>query len=324
MNNIQRKPVGGFFELELPKKGSLFHDSALALANGRVCFRVLLERIKPSKVFLPFYCCDMLIQPLTELSIPHEFYAINDQFDPVNVPYLADSELFVFVNYFGLKTQTARRLSKLLGEQLVIDNTQAFFEKSYGLTWAFNSARKFFGVPDGGFLYSPHYLEDRYVPNKPIVTEHLWLSLCGEHEAAFKQYQYSETQQTNVKSGMSDLTKRILYGVDFPNASRARKRHFRILDRALRHLNQMPSEILETVPTVVPFCYPLLLKKPVEKTALYQKRVYIPTFWMEILTRNTEGYDFEKSLVNNLLLLPVDHRLDESDLRHIVESVLKI
>ena len=70
------KPIGGFFELELLAKRTLYHDTALALANGRVCFKVIVERVKPTKVYLPFYCCDSLILPLKEAGIPYEFYAI--------------------------------------------------------------------------------------------------------------------------------------------------------------------------------------------------------------------------------------------------------
>ena len=322
--NVERKPIGGFFELELPKKGSLYHDAAIALANGRVCFKVILNRVKPTKVYIPFYCCDMLIQPLKELKIPYDFYRINAQLDPVGIPLLGDTELFVYVNYFGLKTASCRKLSKLFGDQIVIDNTQAFFEKSLGLTWSFNSCRKFFGVPDGGFLYSPLYLEDAYVPKKPIITDHLWLSFSGRREEAFDTFQQSEAVQTSKQCGMSDLTRRILYGVDFPNVMRTRRRNYKLLDRALRFQNLMPAVVLDLEQSAIPFCYPLLLNHSVKKTDLYAQSIYLPTLWTEVLSRDTEGYDLERLLVNNLLLLPLDHRVDETDIQRMVRSILEI
>ena len=323
MTTTLQKPIGGFFELELSPKGTLYHDSALALANGRVCFKVLLQAVKPTKVYLPFYCCDSLLLPLQEGRIPYEFYGINAKFDP-EVPLLHDSELLLYINYFGLKSHTASRLSKLYGGQLVVDNTQAFFEKSYGITWAFNSARKFFGVPDGGFLYSPQYLEDKYTPNSHIVAEHLWLRLFGKQEEAFVSYQQSEALQTLELKGMSDISKQLLYNVDFSAVARTRKRHFRQLDRGLRHLNQISPLLLDTASTTVPFCYPLLLRKPAPKKAFYDCSIFIPTLWNDVLSRNTEGYHFEKSLTENLLPLPIDHRLDEKDIHRMVEFVLSI
>jgi hypothetical protein len=319
-----RKPVGGFFGLELPQKGSVYHDAALALANGRTCFNVLIERVRPTKIYLPFYCCDTLLRAAEKQDVPYEYYAIDAQLDPVNIPKLLDTELLVIINFFGLKPQTSAAFSAQLGMQLVIDNTQAFFEKSYGLTWVFNSARKFFGVPDGGFLYSPQYLTDKYSANEPVATDHLWLSVCGKYEEAYKVYQQNEALQSSEQYGMSELTRRLLYGVDFPAVARARKRHFRMLDYVLRRYNKIPETLLNQVPSVVPFCYPLLLDKPIKKEDLFNNKIYIPTFWTDILHRNTEGYEFEKSLVNNLLILPVDHRLEEPDLRHMLDLLLPL
>jgi hypothetical protein len=321
---IHQKAIGGFFELELPAKGTLFHDSALALANGRVCFKVLLERVNPTKVYLPFYACDSLLLPLQERQIPYEFYAINAAFDPI-VPLLKeDSELLVYINYFGLKSQTAHRLSKLFGEHLVVDNCQAFFEEAYGASWAFNSARKFFGVPDGGFLYAPSYLEDSYVPNTHIVTEHLWLRLFGKQEEAFLNHQLNEASQTMAVRGISKMSKKILHTVDFSAVARARKRHYRQLDRTFRSINQMPSVVLELIPSAVPFCYPLLLKKVIPRSVFDDHKIFIPTYWKELLTRDTEGYAFEKMITEYLLPLPIDHRLNEQDMTRMIEFVAKL
>lgn len=319
-----QKTIGGFFELELPNKGTLYHDSALALANGRVCFKVLLERVKPTKVFLPFYCCDSLVLPLREADIQFEYYAINAAFDPVGIPLLADNELFVYINYFGLKTLTGRKLSKLLGQQLVIDNTHAFFEESYGVSWAFNSVRKFFGVPDGGFLYSPQYLEDNYTPNAQIITDHLWLGLFGKQEDANEFYCQNEAAQTLEVKGMSNLTKQILYTVKFVDVIRARKKYFKLLDRVLRPLNLLPHHILNVLPESVPFCYPILLHKSIDKSVFYEQKVFFPTLWEEVLQRDTEGYVFEKKVSDNLLALPIDHRLNEQDIQRMIELVLHI
>jgi hypothetical protein len=317
------KVIGGFFELELPAKGTLYHDSAIALANGRVCFKVLLEQVKPSKVYVPYYSCDSLLLPLQEAHIPYEFYTINKTFDPIVPLMLHDSELLVYINYFGIKTQTARKLSKLFGDQLVIDNSQAFFEESYGTSWAFNSTRKFFGVPDGGFLYSPRYVEDKYTPNTQIITEHLWLRLFGKQEEALTNYQLSEATQTLEVKGMSSMSKQILHTVDFSAVARARKRHYRQLDRSLRSFNQLPHLFLELVPSAVPFCYPLLLKQPIPKSIFQDNKIFIPSLWEEVLTRDTEGgYFFEKEVAKNLLALPIDHRLDEKDIQRLIESVI--
>jgi hypothetical protein len=321
---ITAKSIGGFFELELPLEGSLYHDAALALANGRVCFKILLRRVQPTKVYVPYYACDTLISPLMAMGVAFEYYAINSDFEPLSIPALASTELFVFVNYFGMKSQFAHQLSKQLGEQLVIDNTQAFFEESFGKTWAFNSVRKFFGVPDGGFLYSPFYLNEQYAPNTQIVINHLWLKLNGEIDEANDYYIQNEESQTSEMLGMSTLSKRILYGVNFSAVSRLRKRNFRILDRALQHLNQLPRDIFDKAKTLTPFCYPLMLVNPIDKSQFYNKNIFIPTLWNDVLQREIEGFDLERNLAENLLPIPIDHRLSELDLRRIINFIASL
>jgi hypothetical protein len=317
------KRIGGFFELELPTKGSLYHDSAIALANGRVCFKVLLQKVKPTKVYVPFYTCERLLQPLRELGIRYQFYAIDAHFEPLSMPTVRNTELFVYINYFGLKRAFAKKLSAELGENLVIDNTQAFFEGAFGKTWAFNSVRKFLGVPDGGFLYAPSYVYDNYLPNQKIVSDHLWLELSGRPAEAVSFYRESEAQQTTETSGMSDITKRILYGVNFLNVARLRKRHFKILNNALQNLNALPTSLLE-INTAVPFCYPLLLKKTIDKSIFEEKRIVVESLWQDVLDRNTEGYVFEKNVAENLIPLPIDHRMNDTDLRRVVDTVQEL
>jgi hypothetical protein len=47
--------------------------------------------------------------------------------------------------------------------------------------------------------------------------------------------------------------------------------------------------------------------------------------WEEVLTRDTEGgYSFEKHLAQNLLPLPIDHRLDEKDIQRLIQLIMYI
>ena len=48
-NSEITKPIGGYFELELPKRLG-FHAEAMALNSGRFCFEYLLRCRKYNKV----------------------------------------------------------------------------------------------------------------------------------------------------------------------------------------------------------------------------------------------------------------------------------
>lgn len=71
------KSIGGFFELEIVEGNSLYHDNAIKLSTGRACLNYILKTRKPSKVYIPFYCCNALIEPIILNDIEYEFYSID-------------------------------------------------------------------------------------------------------------------------------------------------------------------------------------------------------------------------------------------------------
>src|SRR5204862_400143 len=58
------KPIGGFLPLELPPPAAPYHVDAAALASGRACWHAILRSCRPSRVLVPFYICDAVLQPL--------------------------------------------------------------------------------------------------------------------------------------------------------------------------------------------------------------------------------------------------------------------
>ena len=155
--------------------------------------------------------------------------------------------------------------------------------------------------------------------------------LFGKQEDANEYYYQNETAQTLELKGMSNLTKQILYSVKFIDVARARKKYFKILDRVLRPMNQVPESLLNLVHDAVPFCYPFLCHKPIDKRIFHEQKVFIPNLWEEVLKRNTEpknpykrDYVFEEKMSQNILALPIDHRLTEDDLHRLIELVLQL
>lgn len=151
---MKRNFIGGFFGLENSKTENYYHKNAYALSNGRTCFNVILQNAKPLKVYVPFYCCNSLLEPLIENRIEYIFYSINDKLEPEYLPEVSKEELLVYINYFGLKNDIAKKLADRYKMNIVIDNTHSYFSYGYRSAWSFNSSRKFFGVPDGAFLYA--------------------------------------------------------------------------------------------------------------------------------------------------------------------------
>jgi hypothetical protein len=324
---IEQKPIGGFFELEVQRSQHSFHPGALALTNGRACLNLILQQLQPQKVWVPFYTCDALLHPLRLNQIPYGFYAVNSALELAQSPTLDEEEYLIYINYFGLKTCYVEQLSARYGDRLILDNTQAFFERGNGKHWAFNSARKFFGVPDGGYLYAPDtaHLSSAYPPAE-IRYQHLVNRLLGKQQQSYAEYGAAETALNADIQAMSILSQTLLSAVDYATVIQKRRENFQIYHAAFHAQNQISGTIAEQIDAGVPFHYPLFLQRPIERRSLFQNQIFVPTLWQETLNRGIPGFQLERELTQQLLPLPLDHRYGTAEINtviHILQTLLQ-
>ncbi len=131
--------IGGYFELEL-KDGFEYHTHAIRLNTGRNALEYILEAQQYAKIYLPYYGCDVLLQPINTLNILYEYYHINEHFEPVfDFKKVKQNEVFLYTNYFGLKDQYILDLIKNC-ENVILDNAQSFFSKPIPSVDTFYSA----------------------------------------------------------------------------------------------------------------------------------------------------------------------------------------
>ena len=74
-------PIGGYFSLEI-NEGQELHGQALRLNAGRYALEYILKARKYRKVFIPYYICESILQPIKRLGLEYEFYHINEQLEP--------------------------------------------------------------------------------------------------------------------------------------------------------------------------------------------------------------------------------------------------
>jgi hypothetical protein len=305
--------IGGFFELELPKITNTYHKRALPLSTGRACLNLLLTLIKPKKVFVPFYTCNVMYETIVRKKIDLEYYAINENLELEQLPILGEGEIFIYINYFGMKSKYTEKLSLKYKEKLIIDNSHHFFSKGYIHSPSFNSARKHFGVPDGAYLYAdiPKDISSKIPKNESISIKHSFLRLMNKQEESYQAFLDYEKKLDDKINYMSDFSQRVLGQHDFGHIKELRMNNFIRLHKGLKNLNQLHISIGDLIS---PFCYPLLLKDSIDKKTLYEKGFYIPTLWDDVLQRGLPDFNFEKILTCNLLPLPIDHRYSEDEM----------
>lgn len=310
------RPIGGFYELEIPKKKGTYHSKALALTNGRACLSLILDIEKPTKVYIPFYTCFALYEPLIKKNIEVAFYAVDENLEPKKLPVLKDDELFVYINYFGIKDRCCAGLIEIFNDKLVIDDTHQFFNKGYKANYSFTSARKYFGVPDGAYLYLKNESENDYNFPRPehISLDHNVGRLEENYSSAYESYLLAEGNFGSEVLKISKISEKILETINYQFVKSRRTQNFMFLHDKFKYINQFE---LDDVSVATPFCYPLVLNKIIDKRLFHESNIFIPTLWPDISSRSNLEFDFENGFANRLLPLPIDHRYDESDMKRL-------
>lgn len=317
------KSIGGYFELELTKGTHYYHPGAYATKSGRASLLTILNFVKPSLVYIPYYTCDALLEPFIAAGINYTFYSINPDLEPGVHIDLQPGEYLLYINYFGLKKETVNRLSAQYKDKLIVDCTQAFFTKGNKTSWFFNSCRKFFGVPDGSYLYAPSGLEltidDRQ--NETYIVDHLLQRFNGHSDQGYPSFLTNEKLAGGNAACMSKLSEYLLSQVDYTHVIKKRKDNYASLHKRLKQYNTLD---MDQQNDDVPMCYPLLTSKKIDRAALFPRRIFIPTFWQDTITRGHEGFTFEKDLTERLLPLPIDHRYSEEDMHNMATAIIEL
>ena len=310
--------IGGYFGLEL-RNGEHLHRHALRLNTGRNCLEYILRARGYKHIWLPYYTCEVLLEPLHKLQIPYSFYNINNNLEPETLPRLSRDEAFLYTNYYGLKSPYLTQIALEYGTQLIVDNAQAFFAPRLEGIDTFYTARKFFGVPDGAYLYTDAHLDSELPQDESLErVSHLLKRIEYGAENGFADYQQHEEAlcQQPIKR-MSRLTERILAAIDYNAAAQQRRDNFKMLHNALGSTNCLSVTLGDAVPMVYPYwCnHGATLREH-----LRLQRIYTPTFWPNT---NIEQPTVEKSLINNLLPLPLDQRYSKEELTQILKTIDK-
>jgi hypothetical protein len=320
------KAIGGFFEIESRgcADGS-YHEGSPSFANGRSALYQILK-IKPAtKIYLPYFICDSVIEPIARLCMQIEFCSIDSEFEFSNLPVISENEFLLAVNYFGIKGEYISSLCETYGERLIVDNTQAFFRKSEINSFSFNSCRKFFGVPDGSYLYLPpafdSCIERNSGKNVDFITDHLYLKKnSGDSDEALARYRHNETLQKISEKRMSDISQDVLNHIDYVSVVKRRKENFDFLNESLKEHNIFK---VSRGKNDVPFCYPFQGDRIIPFEFFWGKKIFAPMLWPECQTRLVDDHKFifERKVLKHLIPLPIDHRYSTSEMKILAELI---
>lgn len=313
-----QKPIGGYFELELPQ-GSEYHGEAIALNTGRNCLEYILRVRGYTNVYLPYYSCDVLLEPFSKLDIKYSFYHINEQLEPDKDIQLSGGEAILYVNYFGLKQRCVDKLAAKYGRQLIVDNTQAFYDRPIEGIDTFYSCRKFFGVADGAYLYCDQQLDMELQQDQSWERmTHLLKRIDVSPEAAYNDFSRQDDQlKDNPIRMMSQLTRRIMASIDYDVVKTKRRDNYMLLETGLSEKNGISLTLSDDA---VPMVYPFLTTDSELRHRLIDNRIYVATYWPNVLDW-CDAHSNDYKLTKYLLPLPIDHRYGKQDYKHTIALI---
>lgn len=316
--------IGGYFELAdrceqempIPVDGIMLNTCRNAIEY------ILRHTTDCTHVFLPYYTCDSVLEPLIKLGIAYDFYHINERLEQSEELNLQDGEYIIANNYFGIQDKYISLQAERYKHRLIVDNAQAFFAPVADGVKAVYSPRKYVGVADGGIAVGVYgYLTSYYeTDNAQDHNSHLLTRKLYGAEAGFAQYQTNEQKLANLPiRRMSAETIDILQHINYDEIIRIRRQNFEYLHAALSECNEIDIPTLNSFSC--PMVYPFMVKEgAVLRKKLIEHKVFVARYWPNVLEW-TKEQDLEYRITDNLLPLPVDQRYGKEDMDRIISVI---
>ena len=313
--------IGGYFSLELPFFSEEYHKDAIKLNTGRNCLEYILLSRQYKKVYIPFYICDVVLEPFHKLCVKYEFYHIDISFEILDQITLKTDEALLYVNYFGLKQSYIKYLTQVYGQRLIIDNTQAFYAKHMQGIDTFYTCRKFFGVSDGAYLYTDAKLNEEFEQDKSFNRmTYLLKRIDLSAEDGYKDFRKAEDglERQPIKI-MSNLTERIMKSIDYKQVAQLRRTNYGFLHSILGSINTLSLPLDNNA---VPMVYPFLTSKKMIREYLINNKIYVPVLWSNVLEwTSKEKEDIDYLLAKGIIPLPIDQRYGKEEIERITAII---
>ena len=313
------KEIGGYFGLE-EFSGKEYYPDLIAVNNARNALLYLLKARGIRKLYIPYFLCNSVSGVCEREGYAYEYYGIGEDFTPIFDKKLDEGEYLYVVNYYGqICDETVKELERK-HKRIILDNVQAFFHKPMPGIDTVYSCRKFFGVPDGGYVSTDARIDGELATD---VSMDRMKHVLGRYEGECANDYYSDFKANDrsfidleLKS-MSSLTHNILRAIDYSAVKSKREENFKILHSALGEKNKLNIRI----PTG-PYAYPFYCENGMEiKRQLAQKKIFVATLWPNVLNMTDS---LEKDYAENILPLPCDQRYSAEDMEFIIKTVSEL
>lgn len=357
VNPAVAKDSGETAELHLAQVDKYGKKNRCYTASGREAIAlalISLERERPEitkRCLMPAYMCDSVFLPFLHRGWELVFYSVDRELETAGEEIfrlaLENDPGLIFVHpYYG--TDTCKGLRRQLaalrrsGVMVMEDVTQSYYLEAAGCEADFvvGSLRKWYAVPDGGFVVSDLPLAaevltggEDYAQERLIPLAQKWEYLYDENlseeekrsrkEAFLTQNRLLEADLDRYEGvrGISRLSVRILAGLDEGAARRARAENYSYLYEKISGMRRLWPILLKGE-GVAPLYFPVYVKERDElQRFLGERDVYAPVLWpVGELNRDWRQGD-EPYIYGHMLALPIDQRYGIAQMEEIVQTL---
>ena len=310
---------GGYLEFE-NYNGKEYHPNAIALNSGRFCLEYIIRVKNIRKLYIPFFLCDSVKNICDKLYCETEFYSIDYSFRP-NFNYnLLNGEYLYIVNYYNQIDDHDLLKYKSRYKNIIVDNVHAFFRYPLPGVDTIYSCRKFFGVPDGAYLYTQSPSLDNLEFDKSYLYMQHILGRYDENASKFYEYYLKAEHrfENETLKKMSLLTHNLLRSIDYDFVNSVRTSNYLYFYKRFKDINKLNVGLIEGA-----YMYPLYLDNgPDIRKELINMGIYISQLWPEVL-KNTPCNSIEYKLAENILPIPCDQRYSKVELDSAFNIIMK-
>ena len=312
--------LGGYLELE-NYTGHTYYTGMYELNLGRTSVVWFLREVGCEKLYLPYYLCRSVCDTCRKYGIKTEEYRLDQELEPLLDKEITESEYVYIVNYYGQITD--EKIEKLRSKfhNILLYNTNAFFQDPIPGIPTVYSLRKFFGIPDGAYFFCEQALEE---PKEQDLSGTRMSHILGRLEHSASDYYRDmlltvESFSEETPKRMSKLTKNILKGIDYSYVRKQREENYQYLHERLKSDNIMTKRF-----PAGPFVYPCHCHDAQSvREKLIRRKIYIPMNWKEVPSLIGEDA-FEAELSKNILPLPCDQRYGLAEMKYLAENIEEI
>lgn len=324
MTHDAPREIGGYLQMET-YEGREYHPGLYAFNLGRCAITYFFQSVGARKIYLPHFLCGSVIDALKAADFALAEYSIQENFapDPNTLPdTLSEGEWILILNNYGQLDDADAAHLQATYKSVLFDYTHAFFQKPLPGTNVVYSIRKFLGVTDGAYLATAEPIS---LPQETDESHTRFLHVLGRYEETASTFYKAMLDNAHAYEGaapkrMSSITQNLLKSFDYDRIANKRMNNYQTLDQKLGSINPLPLR----TPDIGPFSYPFYTENGIAvRRALAAQKIYVPTYWGNVLRERQED-SLEWKYAANVLALPCDQRYGTEDMDFVARTVKNI